>query len=476
MKKIWIIILLAIAAQACRKHSDPNPTPIPPTFPTDTVILDTEHPVYPISPDFEGLSFETWLLPRNPDYLNPENAVLVQMIKNLGPGVLRIGGNSSDETGWTGKPGTGGPNGNTQPGKDSVTTTDIDNLAGFSRATGWKVIFGLDLGNNNIAASTDEAMYASNKLGGNLLDLQIGNEPDYFNLGYRTSAYTVGDYEKEWATNFAAIRDMLPQAPFAGPDASDNLLWVNTFASDYGSKVNLLDAHYYVDGPATNASINVNTILDGDSDLPNYLQTINTAALQAGLGYRITETNSIWGGGKPGVSDTFAGALWALDFMWTVAENNGQGVNFHGGDGLNYSPISNVNGAWTANAVYYAMLAFKYGAAGGKLIPVSSTNSRYNCNVYACIKDDNTCAVTIINKEQTRDIYYTVQLGRITPRVIVIRLAAPSVLSKDNITLAGSPVSADGTFTPAQSEFYNVNKSSIVVKVPAGSAAIVTLY
>src|SRR5579872_4420811 len=133
MKRIWIIILLAIAVEACNKHSDPNPIFPPPDLSADTVILDTDHPFSTISPNFEGLSFEAWLLPRNPNYLNPNNTVLVQMIKNLGPGVLRIGGNSSDETGWTGKARNGNTPVNTQPGKDSVTTSDIDHLAGFSQ-------------------------------------------------------------------------------------------------------------------------------------------------------------------------------------------------------------------------------------------------------------------------------------------------------------------------------------------------------
>ncbi|MGZ3776312.1 MAG: glycosyl hydrolase family 79 C-terminal domain-containing protein, partial [Mucilaginibacter sp.] len=70
----------------------------------------------------------------------------------------------------------------------------------------------------------------------------------------------------------------------------------------------------------------------------------------------------------------------------------------------------------------------------------------------------------------------TIQLGRTIPNASVIRLTAPTVLSKDNISLAGRAVGADGTFTPMQPEVYNVNKSSFIVKVPAGSAAIVTLY
>jgi hypothetical protein len=469
MKRIWTIILLAIVIQACKKNPGFDPTPVT-GDPPNTVSLDIAHPANTISPQFQGFSFETWLLCRNPGYLDANNAVLIQLLKNLGTGVLRIGGNSSDETGWTGKPRT------VNTSADSLTTSEIDRLAAFSRATGWPVIFGLNLGTGNVAAATDEAIYTYNDLNQNLLDFQVGNEPDYYKLGYRQKNYSVLDYQQEWNTYHTAIKAVLPNAPFAGPDISDNEQWVNTFASDNGSNVNLLDAHYYVSGPATDTSIHVSTILDGDSDLPDYLQNINAAALQAGLGYRITEANSIWGGGKAGVSDTFASALWALDLMWTIAENNGQGINFHSGDGLVYSPFSNANGIWTANPEYYAMLAFQYGAAGGRIIPLTTSDLGSNCSAYACVKENGAYVVTLINKEKAQDIYFTLRPGITVSHITVNRLSAPSMISKTGVVFAGSTVGSDGTFVPGDPEQISINKQGIVIKVPMGSAAIVTMH
>ncbi len=470
MKKIWTIILLAIVVQACKKNPGSDPAPIPPNQPANTVSLDIDHPANTISPQFQGLSFEAWLLCRNPGYLDANNAVLIQLLKNLGTGVLRIGGNSSDETGWTGEPRT------TNTSTDSLTTSEIDRLAAFSKATGWPVIFGLNLGTGSVTAATDEAVYTYNHLNENLLAFQVGNEPDYFKLGYRQKTYSVLDYQQEWNTYHTSIKTVLPNAPFAGPDISDNLQWLSVFASDNGINVNFLDAHYYVTGPATDTSINVNTILDGDDGLPTYLQNINNASLQVGLGYRITEANSIWGGGKAGVSDTFASALWALDLMWTIAENNGQGVNFHSGDGLIYSPFTYANGIWTANPEYYAMLAFQYGAAGGKIVPLTTSDLGTNCSAYACVKENGACAVTLINKEQGQDIYFTLRPGKSFSHITVNRLSAPSVTSKTGIIFAASTVGSDGTFIPGDPEQINISKQGIVVKVPMGSAAIVTMY
>ena len=44
------------------------------------------------------------LLVESPEFLNENNKTLIQLIKNLGSGILRIGGNSSDKTDWTGTP------------------------------------------------------------------------------------------------------------------------------------------------------------------------------------------------------------------------------------------------------------------------------------------------------------------------------------------------------------------------------------
>ena len=128
------------------------------------------------------------------------------------------------------------------------------------------------------------------------------------------------------------------------------------------------------------------------------MQFLNTASGQYGLPYRISECNSVYDGGKTGVSDVFASALWALDFMWTVAENNGQGINFHGGSSGAYSPIVLENGAPIPKPEYYAMLAFKYGSAGGTIIPATLGNTLYNCSAYAG-KSGNLTYLTLINKD-----------------------------------------------------------------------------
>lgn len=469
MNKKWIVIFLAACLFSCKKERPLTELPVPSGIPV-TVTIDPNHPGNTIPANFEGLSYETGILAETPEILNENNKVLVQLIKNLGPGLLRIGGDSSDETSWTGQERT------SATGNDALTTSDIDRLSAFSRATGWPVLFGLNLGNNNAAAAADEARYAYSKLQGNLYALVIGNEPDVYHMfGLRTPAYNTDSFHSDWETYRSAIRSLVPQATFAGPGTAYNTDWITAFGNNESGSIKLMDAHYYHTGPASDASINYNTILGSNWKLGNILNVIRSEAAKHHLPYRITESNSVYGGGKAGTSDVFASALWALDLMWTIAENNGQGINFHGGNHLVYSPVTIDNGVLTARPVYYAMLAFKYGAEGGAMLPVTTDHAQYKCTAYACSHTGGSYSVTLINKEESNDLGFTVQLNKIVSDVKIDRLKAPGMASKTETSFGGNRVSADGTFKPAGGSHYAINGKSFVVNVPAGSAAIVTI-
>ncbi len=335
-------------------------------------------------------------------------------------------------------------------------------------------MFGLNLGSNDAASASNEALYVNNSLGDNLYAFQSGNEPDVFNYGMRPPTYNYSGYQVDWETYLSAVRNAVPQAAFAGPDVAYNTDWITAFATNESRNVKLLDGHYYLTGPATVPSITYQTILAYSTKLPNYLQQLKNASLQYNLPYRITESNNIYGGGKKGVSDVFASALWALDVMWTIAENNGEGINFHDGDNLYYSPVLVQNGELKASPEYYAMLAFKYGSEGGTIIPTTISNPDY-CSAYACAKADGTYTLTLVNKDEKNNYSFTVQLNKTASAIQVARLTAPSVTATTGTTFAGAIVNADGTFETKTTEQYSVNGKSFVVNMPAGSAAVVTV-
>jgi len=483
MKKIYFVVLIALSFVACKKDrftgiktgpGNPIDTGHNPSdtsyLNVVTLAVDQTHPGNTISPNFEGLSFETLVLAKNPEYLNPGNTVFVNLIKNLGPGLLRIGGGTSDKITWTSTARTS----STPP--NNLTTTDIDQLSAFSKLIGWPVLFGLNLGTNQVAASANEAAYVYNSLGSNLSGFQFGNEPNYFVAnGLRQGNYAANNFLDDWDIYYANVKAAAPQAFFAGPDVVQGSNWVNSFADVEHNKVNLIDAHYYLEGPATSTYINYHDLLNTDFGLPIFLQGLKSASSKYGLPYRVTECNNIWGGGKPGTSDVFASALWGLDFMWTVAENNGQGINFHDGEGIFYSPLTMSAGVAVVHPEYYAMLAFSYAGSGGTIIPIKMGNTGFSVSAFACVKADKSYSITLINKEENTNIAFDIQLSSSASSIQVARLKAPSATSSDKVTFAGTAVNADGTFTPVAITPQTINQKDFKINVPGGSAAVVTI-
>jgi hypothetical protein len=94
--------------------------------------------------------------------LIPENETVIELIKKLSPrGVIRIGGNSSDE------PVT----------PEELGRSQLERFAKFIKATGWSVIYGLNLGSGTAERAADEAALVSELLGSENIVFKIGNEP-----------------------------------------------------------------------------------------------------------------------------------------------------------------------------------------------------------------------------------------------------------------------------------------------------------
>jgi hypothetical protein len=476
MKKIIPVVFLVSFLFACRRDGliMPDKKPLVDTVQSSgkgipvTVVLDESAQRLTISDNFEGLSFETKILTKNPNVLNSNNQILIQLLKNLGPGLLRIGGNTSDEINWTGN------TRNAYTGDSLLTTSDIDRLAAFANATGWPVLFGLNLGNNKVTDAVNETQYVYKRLGGNLYAIQAGNEPDIYNrFGLRASNYAYSDFHQDWRLYFNSVHTALPQAVFAGPDVANNLDYVTSFADDEGKNIRLIDAHFYLAGPASSSSITYHTLLTYSTKLWHYMAGLNTVSTAYHIPYRITETNNIYGGGKPGVSDVFVSALWALDMMWTVAVNRGQGINFHGGEGLSYSPIAIDGGFMIAMPEYYAMLAFKYGSTGKAIIPATITENQYNCSAYVTTDGGGSLYFTLINKEENKVFSFNIQVSKTISSVNVSRLSSPSITSPTGTTFAGATVSPNGSFTAGATGPVAFTTNKFTVDVPAGSAVVV---
>ena len=477
MKPILASLLLSPLAGSC---SDA------PASQTALVTVHPEKPGVKIPEDFLGFSFEKKML--SIEAFHPGNSVLINLFTNLGCGVLRVGANEGDSTFWSRtemKP----------PAKQkslgyslkplTIGPPSLDNLYAFAKQSGWRVIHGLNLGTGDPAMAADEAAYVLQVGCPLVLALEIGNEPNLYRktpsrVGVRPASYGYDQYRHEIESYHQAISNRLPHAPLAGPATTRFCDWLPKFVKDFKTQTTLVTSHgYALSGSETNRQSvwfpSVENLLRPQKDKEQVWLPKLEAAKVAGIPFRLDEYNSCTEGGKRGVSDVFASALWNLDFMLEVAERGAAGVNLHGGFGsrAGYSPFSFRDDRYYVNPIYYSLLLFHL-AARGQVVPVECQTSA-NFTTYAVLGDDRKLRVVLINKEVAQPIIASIASGSASTKAAVTRLAAPSVTSTEGVTLAGSGVAKDGTWTPRPGTPVPCVNGSFDVSLPAASAALLVI-
>jgi len=399
---------------------------------------------------FAGFSYEKSMV--GAGMFDPGDAALVKLFRLLGPGYLRVGGNEVDIVNWN-SAGVGGS-------ATEIAPADVTKLAAFAKATGWKVIYGINLKTNTPANAASEAAFAAHALGKSLVAFEIGNEPNVYD--------TEAAYEASFNTYTAAIRGKVPTAVFDGPGTYRHGAWEAAFAADEKKNgLAMMSMHMYI-GSNTNASID-GMLASNPGSFATDAAAIAGATSANGIpGWRMTETNSYFHGGAAGVSDVEASSLWSLDFMEGIAAAGASGVNFHGGTSaqftLSYSPIAYDGLTPTGvQGVYYGELLWKL-AGAGKLHTATVSGAT---GVSAWAIGNN----VIIDNKGTTAITASVTLPAAASSGSEYVLTAPSLTSKA-ITIAGSSVSGAGAFTPKPTHV-TVKGTRMTVSVPAGSAALV---
>ncbi len=441
------------------------------------ITVNTSAPGKAIPSDFLGLSYESPTITQG--YFTPDNTALLNMVKNLGGGVLRFGGNTGEGTYWS-RSGEKFTN-VSPPAVAVVAPADLDNLFEFAAAAHWKVILGLNLGHYDPAMAADEAAYASaasTKNGGPLLAYAIGNEPSYypfknpnFNILERPVDYSFADYRQEYDSYKSAIRAQVPDAPLTGPesvgywpaDFSYHLDWYRDFLHNESADISLATIHYYAISPILS-----------DTTTETEESTIETSvdiASQYHLPVRFDET------GTTAYDSNFSSALWSADYLFRLAEAGAAGANFHGSllnspRAGSYSPLTTNSSHYQANAIYYGMLLF-HSAGQGRIIPANISGSNH-LDAFATLGDDGKVHIVLINMDPGRNITARIALGQQYHSATAVRLTGESLDSSDNITFAGSVVGDDGTWVPGLAAPVDRIDGGFELAVPAASAVVIT--
>jgi hypothetical protein len=457
--------------------TDSAPPPPPPGAPIDagptvpaTITVTPSSHVGTIPPAFVGLSYEKSQLPSG--LFAGTDAPLIALLQLLGPGILRVGGNSVDRTEWY-----TAPTSDASPAS-TITTAEVDALSALAKASGWKVIYGVDMKLSTPAIAADEVKYAATSLGASLYGFEIGNEPDLYSATAQSSSWSYSIFKTQWEAFASAILAAAgATTPLTGPASAANYSsWTVPFAADEGSKIGLLTQHYYR-GNGQDPSSTVDLLLTPDPNLGKELDALNGAAQGASVagGYRLAECNSYYNGGAPNVSDAYGTALWLLDFLFQNAQHGSAGVNLHGGgNGPGYTPIADSNGAVVgARPEFYGALLFALAGQGTLYGTTVTVPNDLNVSAYAVGAAGGGTNIVVVSKDASSGVHAAIDVGAPITTAGVLYLQGPSLDATSGVTLGSAGIDPSGSFSPTGPIPLTVSGTTVTVDVPAASAAII---
>lgn len=401
--------------------------------------------------------------------LSSKNRRYVNLTKGLGSsGVVRVGGIVADYTRYE-------PEGSIVADRQNtvLTRASLEQFADFLSTIGWTAIWSVNFAQGTLQEAVAEVTAVSSILGSRLLAIEVGNEVENYSRGqkpFRKAPYDYESYRREYSEWHRAISQAVPHIGFAAPDTASSVEWVEHMAADAENDVQLLTTHYYRNNQAHG---DVEQLLLPDPRLEDTLRRLRIASERSGIPWRMCETNSFSGGGRPGVSDSFVAALWTLDYMLLLAQHGCAGVNIETGVNQlgfisSYSPVQDDGrGDNTAGVPYYGMLAFSQAMVGCRQILLSELETQgVNVTAYVLGDHNRPRALAVINRD-SRDVLLSIQELEMK-HISAFRMCSPTPEGKSVVTLAGSSVDTNGYWVDRNRE-RAVGK---VVRVPKMSAAI----
>jgi hypothetical protein len=461
-----------------------------------TVDIEAQSPGKAIPADYTGLSFEVSLLLPDANgrhYFRPDNQPLIRLFHTLGIKNLRIGGNTSD-----------------RDVRRLPLNSDFDSLFEFAKAAGVKVVYCLRLHNGTPAVDAATVKHIMDRYPAQVDSFSIGQEPSAYpvekvdtraaaeRMGATNEKYSYAEYSREWKKFQQVIVAAVPNVRFCGPSVHNNGTWAERFMNDFGRgyHVTLITEHLYpggAGGKVPTPQIGIERML-GDDFVKAYNKLHDSfvpLAISNGLPYRLEEVNNYFNGGATNVSNTFASALWGLDFLYWWAAHDAAGVNFHTGDRVaagsslqpsKYTAFFSTTNGYLIRPLGYGITAFNVGSHG-KLLPLKLGNrDNVNLSAYAVSGADGKSYVTLINKEHgehARSAQVRLSSGRgsntASPTLAgeALHLTAASVTATNGVMLNGIQIKNDGSWAETWSPI-NASAPS-TIEVPAASAVVLKL-
>lgn len=477
------LVILCALALLCAQRAAARGAPgaaAPPGGTPVVVAIDRLDPGRPVPPRFLGLSFEAAALGRLAQYA--ERGDLVTLLRSVGPGVLRFGGVSADESvAWS--------DALTPPPPWATSTIgprELAGLAALARRSGWQVILTVGLGHYEPQAAAREVAAARRALGASLLAVEIGNEPNaYGRHGLRPLPWIAQGYEEEVGAYREAIAALTPGIPIAGPDVSGSGLFAEWGEEEALAQTPaLLTGHHYPLGCAQTPPPSIEALLSRETrgraarSLARYM----SVARAHGIPLRIDETNTVSCGGVAGISDTFAAALWATGYITQAMTAGTVGVNLHGHPAScrGYSPLCAPDlatlaaGALTAQPEWYALLLTS-SLIGDRPLPTRIFAAPQPDLVAAAfLTPAHALEVALVDDDPpgSSPLALRLRIGPGMGRARLLALTAPAPSATGGVRLGGRAVAADGSWRVPAGEPLVVKDGTVALTLEPSSAAL----
>jgi hypothetical protein len=395
------------------------------------------------------------------------NNVFLQLLRNITDGArpwIRIGGESTDRSWWP-VPGLHRPIGIT-------STLDQSWMSGaelFADETNAHLIMGLNLEANRVSIAQEEEQQMLAGIGRDrIAEFEVGNEPELY--AYVPWYYMVSGQPSPWyegpkgtpilarrkgysfpifTGEFTRFRQGLPGVPLAGP-STGSYHWLSQLPSFLSAEpgLSMVTFHRY----GLNGCIKLPSEF-GYPSVPNLLSELYSRGIMDGIptlialahkrhiAFRIDEMASVTCGGRIGVSNTLASAMWYVDTLFDMASAGVDGVNIHTFPNAPSSlfDFTRDGATWlgTVHPSYFGVLMFAQAAPpGSRLLNLSVTGGQ-QIRAWATLAPNGQVHVVLLNDNLTGSQTVTVREPWASGPATVERLAGNSPYSTSGVRLGG---------------------------------------
>lgn len=471
-----------------------------PVAPSDAVVtLRSPTAGSRVPASFLGISTEYWSLPLFQRYGRLlDRALSLFETPGQGPLILRIGGDSADHTFWNLKR-------HRPPGWVlDLGPRWLGGLSALVRRVDARVILDLNLVTDSPLIAAQWADVAARSLPrGRLIGFEVGNEPDLYARRYWEDALeqpivsmralpnhiSPAVYVRDFQAYSRTLAKVAPRVPLLGPAAANpvsDLRWVKALLTSAHPGLGEVSGHVYPYSacalPSSSTYPTVARVLsqNATAGIAHRLRPAIALARRAGLPFRLTEINSVTCGGKPGVSDTFATALWAPDALFELVRAGVDGVNVHIRARAVNAAFSLDQRGMIAHPLLYGLLLFdrmlgpRARLATTRLSLPARVASATHLKVWVVRVSGGGLHVLLIDKG-TRSVRVDLRLPASGPATLE-RLLAPGARARSGVTLAGQRLGSDGRWHGVpRSETVWPGPRGYLVTVSRTSAALIGL-